>query len=348
MLGQSPQQSLHMEPCGTRTPASGTPEWSPRQTCVDQAPQTLNPLSGLESVPFGPQIAGDMGSQACTPSGAEHAPQALQMWAGQELSPEHAPQETQTWEQPVWHGDMTGHSHTWYRVAYLGGIELRLQPSFLAARTGVVLIQNEVFAVSAEVVGADSRVYLRLADGRGWAFDDSALLPHDPSVVRGYFAPAGHEPSQGLATLPCLQPEQVMAPDAASPLQAHFAGSVPIQATSPYSYPGPGLPAEAAPPLHAHVTGSMASSVTPSCHYLEQVPQLDPASPVHTHIAVSTVHPVAMSCSPQADDATLAWASMNDCRTIQYHSVTSDSPPTWEPSVALPAAQPWESRHWTY
>lgn len=35
---------------------------------------------------------------------------------------------------------------------------------------------------------------LRLADGRGWAFDDSALFPHDPSVVRGYWQPVSVVP----------------------------------------------------------------------------------------------------------------------------------------------------------
>lgn len=48
----------------------------------------------------------------------------------------------------------------------------------------VRLCQNATLAVAEEILGADGRVYLRLADGRGWAFDDSALFPHDPSVVR--------------------------------------------------------------------------------------------------------------------------------------------------------------------
>merc|ERR1712224_864985 len=39
------------------------------------------------------------------------------------------------------------------------------------------------------IQGLDGRVYLLLADGRGWAFDDSALIPHDPSVVRGRWTP---------------------------------------------------------------------------------------------------------------------------------------------------------------
>lgn len=44
------------------------------------------------------------------------------------------------------------------------------------------------------MLGADGRVYLRLADGRGWAFDDTTLFPHDPAVIRGYWSPLGPAP----------------------------------------------------------------------------------------------------------------------------------------------------------
>merc|ERR1719316_1264257 len=77
----------------------------------------------------------------------------------------------------------------WYRVAFAGGIALRSGPCVDSARTGCMLYQNETFAVSETLNGLDGRVYLLLADGRGWVFDDSALMPHDPSVVRGRWAP---------------------------------------------------------------------------------------------------------------------------------------------------------------
>merc|ERR1719162_339748 len=77
----------------------------------------------------------------------------------------------------------------WYRVSFLGGIALRNAPCIDADRTGHMLYQNETFAVSERLQGADGRVYLLLADFRGWAFDDSALMPHDPSVVRGRWSP---------------------------------------------------------------------------------------------------------------------------------------------------------------
>eukprot|EP00438_Fugacium_kawagutii_P001838 Skav215874 [mRNA] locus=scaffold2770:123964:125952:- [translate_table: standard] len=82
----------------------------------------------------------------------------------------------------------------WYRVAFAGGVDLRHGPSVEAPRTGETLCQNATLAVAEEILGADGRVYLRLADGRGWAFDDSALFPHDPSVVRGYWQPVSVVP----------------------------------------------------------------------------------------------------------------------------------------------------------
>merc|ERR1712139_372833 len=77
--------------------------------------------------------------------------------------------------------------YPWYRVSFVGGVDLRQGPSVEAPRSGETLCQNATFAAAEELLGADGRVYLRLADGRGWAFDDSALFPHDPSVVRGFW-----------------------------------------------------------------------------------------------------------------------------------------------------------------
>lgn len=87
--------------------------------------------------------------------------------------------------------------YPWYRVAFVGGVDLRHGPSVEAPRTGEMLCQNATFAAAEELMGADGRVYLRLADGRGWAFDDSTLFPHDPSVVRGFWQPVSVAPAQG-------------------------------------------------------------------------------------------------------------------------------------------------------
>merc|ERR1719491_1919120 len=86
--------------------------------------------------------------------------------------------------------------YPWFRVAFVGGVDLRHGPSVEAPRTGEMLCQNATLAAAEEILGADQRVYLRLADGRGWAFDDSALFPHDPSVVRGFWQPVSLVPAQ--------------------------------------------------------------------------------------------------------------------------------------------------------
>jgi len=81
---------------------------------------------------------------------------------------------------------------SWFRVSYLGGIQCRSGPAYDAPLTGTTLAHNETFAVDQEVLSADGRLYLRLADGRGWAFDDTNLLPHDPSVKRGNWMSMQH------------------------------------------------------------------------------------------------------------------------------------------------------------
>lgn len=100
-------------------------------------------------------------------------------------------------------------SVSWYRVAFLGGLDLRVGPNINLPRAGVILPQHEIFPVSRVVNIGDGRVYLELADGRGWAFDDSALIPHDPAVVR-------LEPSHGVQ----MQIPTVIKPTVAGHTQA--------------------------------------------------------------------------------------------------------------------------------
>lgn len=102
-------------------------------------------------------------------------------------------------------GAGSGAPERWYRVAYAGGINLRCDASIDAPYTGVTLQQTETFPVSEELQAPDGRIYLRLSDGRGWVFDDSALMPHDPAVVRGswvqaqqQYLPVHQVPSDGI------------------------------------------------------------------------------------------------------------------------------------------------------
>lgn len=54
---------------------------------------------------------------------------------------------------------------------------------------------NQIISVSQEIKAYDGRVYLRLADSQGWACDDTAVNPHNPSVVRGMWASVGMSPT---------------------------------------------------------------------------------------------------------------------------------------------------------
>jgi hypothetical protein len=79
---------------------------------------------------------------------------------------------------------------TWYRVSFLGGISVREFPDVDAPRSGVTLPLGEVFGATERIMGNDQRLYLRLADGRGWVFDDTLLCPEDSSVMPIHSAPA--------------------------------------------------------------------------------------------------------------------------------------------------------------
>eukprot|EP00746_Dinoflagellata_sp_MGD_P141362 gnl/MRDRNA2_/MRDRNA2_74480_c0_seq3.p1 gnl/MRDRNA2_/MRDRNA2_74480_c0~~gnl/MRDRNA2_/MRDRNA2_74480_c0_seq3.p1 ORF type:complete len:388 (-),score=57.20 gnl/MRDRNA2_/MRDRNA2_74480_c0_seq3:447-1442(-) len=104
---------------------------------------------------------------------------------------------------------MVEHEHvqqrnvTWFGVACDEGLLMRYAPYFEAQWTGEILHKNEIFSVDQEIMGEGGRVYLRLTDGRGWAFDDSALAPEDPSVVRMDFQAVTYPitPWQAISTL---------------------------------------------------------------------------------------------------------------------------------------------------
>eukprot|EP00930_Biecheleria_cincta_P083489 TRINITY_DN73057_c0_g1_i1.p1 TRINITY_DN73057_c0_g1~~TRINITY_DN73057_c0_g1_i1.p1 ORF type:complete len:434 (-),score=64.84 TRINITY_DN73057_c0_g1_i1:143-1378(-) len=102
-------------------------------------------------------------------------------------------------------------SNSWFRVACLGGVEVRDGPQGHASRTGVVLPVNEIVEVCEELPCLDGCIYLRLADGRGWAFDDSALMPHDPSMVRGRWEQSKEDsPSPPLLTQQSSSPPPLL------------------------------------------------------------------------------------------------------------------------------------------
>jgi len=235
--GSGPAGSL---PAGS--PAPGTPEWTPRGAHTEQTSQVHCDASSRQSHYFRTQVLETVGSElapqvhlAQTPQMLSPAflgdasgrrpvqlgPQVPQLVGSEHGSHSHLSQPPQIVSPPMWCGGVEAHS--WYRVAYLGGINLRAQPSVLAAHTGVTLSQNDVFAVSAEIAASDGRIYLRLADGRGWAFDDSALVPHDPSVVREpVLPPLPHPPPPwDQVTNGCAPPLEQVASDCSPAWPSH-------------------------------------------------------------------------------------------------------------------------------
>lgn len=143
--------------------------------------------------------------------------------------------------------------YPWYRVAFLGGIDLRKGPHIDAPRVGITLGQNATFAASEELPQPDGRVYLRLADGRGWAFDDSQLYPHDPVVTRGFWSPIGPGSSKTdpiAALQPGGGPGLGLEPPGGFPPPAHPMGDAAARAAPMAPPVGPPPPA---PGLPQHV-----------------------------------------------------------------------------------------------
>lgn len=100
---------------------------------------------------------------------------------------------------------------TWFCIACESGVLMRCTPHFEAQWTGGILPKNEVFSVDQEITDPSGRIYLHLTDGRGWAFDDSALAPQNPSVVRMEFVPLSHPP------IPCHTTDEIMTPNTQQP-----------------------------------------------------------------------------------------------------------------------------------
>jgi len=108
----------------------------------------------------------------------------------------------------------------WFVVCFAGspGAALRHGPDLNAECTGITLLKNEVFSVDQQIASPDGRIYLRLADGRGWAFDDSVLAPEDPSVVRMDFQTVSNPftPWHTTSTLQHVEQAQYLEPMASS------------------------------------------------------------------------------------------------------------------------------------
>jgi len=68
----------------------------------------------------------------------------------------------------------------------LAGVAVRSKPGFISnsypCRTGDKIEGKQVVTISDCHMGSDQRLYLKLADRDGWIFDDSILVPKNPTV----------------------------------------------------------------------------------------------------------------------------------------------------------------------
>merc|ERR1719188_2050859 len=95
---------------------------------------------------------GSMCSRLARFIGSAHVPPA---------APHGAPDAVSVWVHSVWV----------HAPEYLAPLALRATPDINGPRTSNMLMPGEEFAVSEELPGAGGVLYLKLSDGRGWAFD---------------------------------------------------------------------------------------------------------------------------------------------------------------------------------
>lgn len=176
-----------------------------------------------------------------------------------------------------------------YQVAYLGGIEVRAAPDFDAPRTGLVLMQNDVLAVSQQFAGTDGRIYLGLADGQGWIFDDSALVPHDPSVVQLQYTG--------------LQPQQMSLPWDYQGIGPMLATGTEAVLPQPLSLPGLGCIAPP-PPVPPPPLAPPTVNAVPCGELLASTPAIGVASPQPAPLSwfrVSYLGGINLRCGPSIE-----------------------------------------------
>lgn len=182
---------------------------------------------------------------------------------------------------------------TCYQVAYPGGLEVRAGVGY-APRTGLVLAHGETFVVSQRLAGTDGRIYLYLADGRGWVFDDTSLVPHDPSVVQVPYAgspmpamqealPVLYVPGPGGEAVPPALPAPAPAP---APLRGELLASTPVGAATSAAAQSLGSLAGAAPGVRWYRV-AYAGGISLRCAASIDAPFIGETLPQHETFSVS-------------------------------------------------------------
>merc|ERR1712070_1120669 len=187
---------------------------------TESCPATPRSIRRSISIPSTPELPVREPSPVCSDAAANFFHHHLPAESSSPVG--HSPPEvTQMMPTPPF---MRASSCSWYCVAFISGIDIRAEPHVDGRRTGVILQRGVVFAVSESLMGYDGRVYLRLADGRGWVFDDTALIPEDPSVVKVSPDARGPLATVPLATTPVAPhyPDLQYAHSTATPVGAGF------------------------------------------------------------------------------------------------------------------------------
>mmetsp|Transcript_99455 Transcript_99455/g.309869 ORF Transcript_99455/g.309869 Transcript_99455/m.309869 type:complete len:226 (-) Transcript_99455:71-748(-) len=132
--------------------------------------------------------------------------------------------------------------HLFFKVTDPKGccVGIRTQPDVWSQKTGMSLLPGEVFQVSEVVEAEGGQLYLRLADGRGWAFTlsskDGRLLVQEVSAEESMKAPSGmqaflQEANRLLEQDPSLREQVLSSPEA----QAMMADPSGLQAAAEQS-----------------------------------------------------------------------------------------------------------------
>jgi len=130
--------------------------------------------------------------------------------------------------------------------------------------------------VSEKIFGMDRRIYLKLADGIGWVFDDTVLFPEDPSVV---------ELHSSQAQTAHMEPV---------PLQTkQFSNSIALSTSVPY--PGSSIAA-----LSTAAANAMPTAATDAAVSVEHILPLGPA-PSSTWYQVAFCGGISVRVAPDVD-----------------------------------------------
>jgi len=194
MLFEKQPAADHRKPSlgsGGNVPRKQMPDWTKSELAAaepepERHPEEYNDHPALRSlqppqrrlqasIPDDDDKTGASADDAAAAAAAPRRPAPPKFPPGQDRIP-------LLWAHRASQCDVLRHPYPVYRVCCRTGIHLSSGPGHEFDRASAELQYGEQFAATATFPGPDQRLYLRLADGRGWAYDDAQVLPDDPSV----------------------------------------------------------------------------------------------------------------------------------------------------------------------